>query len=94
MQIISHMTNGNQFLSRGISFSLRKPTRGTDISETTAEFTHFAFSQESCRSTPHRPFLFTESGFLATGKYRNTLINIMYSQSLIVLQTDQIAYLF
>ena len=28
MQIISHMTDGNQFLNRGISFSLRKPTRG------------------------------------------------------------------
>ena len=27
MQIISHMTDGNQFLNRGISFSLRKPTR-------------------------------------------------------------------
>ena len=27
MQITSHMTDGNQFLNRGISFSLRKPTR-------------------------------------------------------------------
>ena len=28
MEIISHMTDGNQFLNRGISFSLRKPTHG------------------------------------------------------------------
>ena len=27
MQITSHMTDENQFLNRGISFSLRKPTR-------------------------------------------------------------------
>ena len=27
MQITSHMTDGIQFLNRGISFSLRKPTR-------------------------------------------------------------------
>ena len=27
MQITSHMSDGNQFLKRGISFSLRKPTR-------------------------------------------------------------------
>ena len=28
MQIISHMTDGNQFLNRGFSFPLRKATRG------------------------------------------------------------------
>ena len=28
MQIISHKTDGNQFVNRGISFSLRKLTRG------------------------------------------------------------------
>ena len=28
MQIMFHMTEGNQFLNRGISFSLRKSTRG------------------------------------------------------------------
>ena len=28
MEITSHMTDGNQFLNRRISFSLRKPTRG------------------------------------------------------------------
>ena len=27
MQIISHMSDGNQFLNRGISFYVRKPTR-------------------------------------------------------------------
>ena len=27
MQMISHMTDGNQFLNRGILFFLRKPTR-------------------------------------------------------------------
>ena len=46
MQIISHMTDGNQFLNRGISFSLRKPTRWKIYLRQPQHF-----SQDNCRST-------------------------------------------
>ena len=54
MLIVSLATEQNQFLNRGISFSLRKSTRGNIyiyMCEANTEFTHFAFSQDSCRST-------------------------------------------
>ena len=97
MQIISHhKTDGNQFLNRGISFSLTQTNLWEYICDATTEFTHFAFSQDSCKSTHQLIVRFSSlnPGLSNIGKYRNTLINIMYAQSLIVLQTHQIACLF
>ena len=64
MQIISHMTDENQFLNRRISFSLRKPTRG-DIygRQLQSLLTLFSVKIASDQLINLSAILFAESGF-------------------------------
>ena len=64
MQIISHMTDGNQFLNRGISFSLSKPTRWKIYSrQPQNSLTFLSVKIAADQLSIDRPSLFAECGF-------------------------------
>ena len=64
MQIISHMTDENQFLNRGISFSLRKPTRGNIYGrQLLSLLTLFSVKIAADQLINLSSILFAESGF-------------------------------
>ena len=64
MQIISHMTDENQFLNRGISLSLRKPTRGNIYGrQPQSLLTLFSVKIAADQLINLSAILFAESGF-------------------------------
>ena len=64
MQIISHVTDENQFLNRGISFSLRKPTRGNIYGrQPQSLLTLFSVKIAADQLINLSSILFAESGF-------------------------------